>query len=39
VGLIDYLIKAQETDEGEYLPPFGVFNTEEYPEYKKFITS
>ena len=38
VGLIDYLIKAQDTDEGEYLPPFGVFNTEEYPEYKKFIT-
>lgn len=39
VGLVDYLIKSQQTDEGEYLPPFGVFNTDEYPEYKKFITS
>ncbi len=39
VGLVDYLIKSQQTDEGQYLPPFGVFNTDEYPEYKKFITS
>lgn len=38
VGLIDYLIKAQDTEDGEYLPPFGVYNTDEYPEYKKFIT-
>ena len=38
VGLVDYLIKAQDTDDGEYLPPFGVYNTDEYPEYKKFIT-
>lgn len=38
VGLIDYLVKAQDTDDGEYLPPFGVYNTDEYPEYKKFIT-
>lgn len=38
VGLIDYLVKAQDTDDGEYLPPFGVFNTDEYPEYKKFVT-
>ena len=38
VGLIDYLIKAQETADGQYLPPFGVFNTDEYPEYKKFVT-
>ena len=38
VGLIDYLIKAQETVDGQYLPPFGVFNTDEYPEYKKFVT-
>ena len=37
VGLIDYLIKSQDTDDGQYLPPFGVFNTDEYPEYKKFI--
>ena len=38
VGLIDYLIKSQDTDDGQYLPPFGVFNTDEYPEYKKFVT-
>ncbi|HII08715.1 MAG TPA: hypothetical protein HA355_03890, partial [Methanosphaera sp.] len=38
VGLIDYLIKAQETEDGEYLPSFGVFNTDEYPEYKQYIT-
>ena len=38
VGLIDYLIKAQDTDDGEYLPPFGVYNTDEYPDYKKFVT-
>ena len=38
VGLVDYLIKAQDTDDGEFLPPFGVYNTDEYPEYKKFIT-
>ena len=37
-GLLDYLVKAQDTDDGEYLPPFGVFNTDEYPEYKKFVT-
>ena len=38
VGLIDYLIKVQDTEDGQYLPPFGVFNTDQYPEYKKFIT-
>ena len=38
VGLVDYLIKAQDTDDGQYLPPFGVYNTDQYPEYKKFIT-
>lgn len=38
VGLIDYLIKAQDTDDGQFLPPFGVYNTDEYPEYKKYIT-
>ena len=38
VGLIDYLVKSQDTDEGEYLPPFGVYNTDEYPEYKQYIT-
>ena len=39
VGLVDYLIKPQDTDDGEYLPPFGVYNTDEYPDYKKFVTS
>ena len=38
VGLIDYLIKSQDTEDGEYLPPFGVFNTNDYPQYKKFVT-
>ena len=38
VGLVDYLIKTQETDEGETLPPLGVYNLEDYPMYKKFIT-
>ena len=39
VGLIDYLVKTQDTEDGQYLAPFGVYNTDEYPEYKKFITS
>ena len=38
MGLIDYLIKSQDTEDGEYLPPFGVFNTNDYPQYKKFVT-
>lgn len=38
VGLVDYLIKPQDTEDGQYLPPFGVYNTDEYPDYKKFIT-
>lgn len=40
VGLIDYLITAQETEDGEFLPPFGVYNTEDFPDsnYKKFVT-
>ena len=39
VGLIDYLVKSQDTDDGEFLPSFGVYNTDEYPEYKQYITS
>jgi hypothetical protein len=39
VGLIDYLVKSQETEYGEYLPSFGVFNTVEYPEYKQYIVA
>ena len=38
VGLIDYLIKPQDTEQGQFLPPFGVFNTNQYPQYKKYIT-
>ena len=38
VGLIDYLIKSQETADGTFLPPFGVYNIDEYPEYKQYIT-
>ena len=38
VGLIDYLVKSQDTEDGEFLPSFGVFNTDEYPEYKKYVT-
>ena len=41
VGLVDYLVTAQETDDGQFLPPFGVYNTEDFPDsnYKKFITT
>ncbi len=39
VGLIDYLIKSQDTEDGQFLPPFGVYNTDEYPDYKKYVTS
>ena len=38
VGLVDYLIKGQNTSDGDFLPPFGVYNTDEYPEYKKYVT-
>ena len=31
-------IKAQETQDGEFFPPFGVYNTDEYPDYKKYVT-
>ena len=29
VGLLDFMVKAQQTDDGEYLPPFGIDNDEE----------
>ena len=38
VGLVDYLVTAQDTDAGQHYPPFGVYNTDQYPEYKKFVT-
>ena len=38
VGLVDYLVKAQDTDDGEFLPAFGVYNLDEYPEYRQYQT-
>ena len=39
IGLIDYMVKAQiDPKTGETLPPFGVDNTDEYPEYKRYKT-
>lgn len=29
IGLLDFMVKAQETDDGEYLPPFGIENDEQ----------
>ncbi len=39
IGLIDYMVKPQiDPETSETLPPFGVDNMDEYPEYKKFKT-
>ena len=39
IGFIDYMIKSQvDPKTGETLPPFGVDNLDEYPEYKKYRT-
>jgi hypothetical protein len=39
IGLIDYMVKPQvDPETGDILPPFGVYNSDEYPEYKKFKT-
>ena len=29
IGLLDFMVKAQETEDGEYLPPFGIDNDEQ----------
>lgn len=29
IGLLDFMVKAQETDDGQYLPPFGIENDDE----------
>lgn len=29
IGLLDFMVKAQETDDGEYLPPFGIQNDQD----------
>lgn len=36
IGLLDFMVKAQETDDGEYLPPFGIENDEQGV-YKKYF--
>lgn len=39
IGLIDYMVKTQiDPVTGDALPPFGVDNDNDYPEYKKFKT-
>lgn len=39
IGLIDYMVKTQiDPITGDALPPFGVDNDNDYPEYKKFKT-
>ena len=39
IGLIDYMIKTQiDPETGDALPPFGVDNINDYPEYKKYRT-
>lgn len=39
IGLIDYMIKTQiDPLTGDALPPFGVDNITDYPEYKKYKT-
>ena len=29
IGLLDFMVKAQQTDDGQYLPPFGIDNDDE----------
>ena len=29
IGLLDFMVKAQQTDDGQYLPPFGIENDEQ----------
>lgn len=36
IGLLDFMVKAQETPDGQYLPPFGVENDEQGV-YKKYL--
>lgn len=40
IGLLDFMVLAQETDEGQYLPPFGIDNDEQgvYKKHFKGIT-
>ena len=36
IGLLDFMVKAQETPDGQYLPPFGIQNDEQGV-YKKYF--
>ena len=36
IGLLDFMVKAQQTQDGEYLPPFGIDNDQEGV-YKKYF--
>ena len=40
IGLLDFMVLAQQTDDGQYLPPFGIDNDEEgvYKKHFKGIT-
>ena len=40
IGLLDFMVKAQETEDGEYLPPFGIDNDDEgvYKSYFRGVT-
>ena len=40
IGLLDFMVKAQETPDGQYLPPFGIQNDDQgvYKKYFKGVT-
>ena len=40
IGLLDFMVKAQQTNDGQYLPPFGIENDDDgvYKKYFKGIT-
>ena len=40
IGLLDFMVKGQETDDGQYLPPFGIQNDDDgvYKNYFRGIT-
>ena len=40
IGLLDFMVKAQETDDGQYLPPFGIDNDDQgvYKAYFRGVT-
>ena len=38
IGLLDFMVKAQETPDGQYLPPFGIQNDDQGV-YKKYFKS